>query len=458
MALFKIIAMDPINGGNRIFHYDNLSSQVFDAEMVPIIFGTPQKFCAVTPVSKEQPGRKHGEIKRLKIQLGLSCNYACAYCNQRHMPHAEESTSPQRIHQFLNTLSTWFDGGSDGAGEGVKIEFWGGEPLVYWKTLKPLAESLHTRYPRAAFTLITNGSLLTAEKIEWLDRLDFNVGLSHDGPGHHVRGADPLDDPVQKSLILDLWGRLGPKNRMSFNAMLNRHNQSRAAIARFLEDRLGFVPPIGEGAFIDPYDQDGRAACLNTKREHIAYRNQALIEIRDGVLKHFTTIAFKVDDFISAIVHQRPASAVGQKCGMDRPDNIAVDLSGNVLTCQNTSAVGVGMNGESHRIGHVCDLDAVEMKTASHWSFRDACANCPVLQLCKGSCMMLHGELWEVGCDAAFSDNVPIFSAAFEAMTGYLPFYIEGPQRADRHDLYGLVHGVPEEVVKKPFPVAVVAA
>lgn len=458
MALFKILATDAVNGGTRTFHYDNMTSQVFDTDMTPIVFGEPQKFCAVTPVSKDEPGRKHGDIKRLKIQLGLSCNYSCSYCNQRYMPHAEESTNVQNVGQFMAGLSEWFSGGSDGTGAGVTIEFWGGEPFVYWKTLKPLAEALRAKYPAAEFTMITNGSLLNAEKVEWLDRLDFNVGLSHDGPGHHVRGEDPLDNLAQKAIILNLWHRLSPKGKMSFNAMLNKHNQSRAAVAQFLEARLGFVPTIGEGTFIDPYDQDGAAVCFETPREHIEYRNKALIEIRDGVARHFTTIALKIDDFIGSIVKQRPASAVGQKCGMDRADNIAVDLNGNVLTCQNTSTAGIGMNGESHHIGHVSDLGAVEMKTSTHWAYRAECASCPVLQICKGSCMFLHGDLWETGCDAAFSDNVPIFSAAFEALTGHLPFYIDGPQRADRHDPYGLVHGVPATSKKKPFPVPVVSA
>jgi hypothetical protein len=38
---------------------------------------------------------------------------------------------------------------------------------------------------------------------------------------------------------------------------------------------------------------------------------------------------------------------------MDSPDAIAVDLRGNVMTCQNTGAKG------AHKIGHVADFDAI---------------------------------------------------------------------------------------------------
>jgi uncharacterized protein len=91
---------------------------------------------------------------------------------------------------------------------------------------------------------------------------------------------------------------------------------------------------------------------------------------------------------------------------MDRTNNLAVDLKGNVLTCQNVSAAATAPNGQPHLIGQLSDLPGVQMKTATHWSQRRQCASCPVLQLCKGSCMFLEGQLWEAGCDAAYSDNL----------------------------------------------------
>ncbi len=38
-------------------------------------------------VSVNQSGRK-GDIKTLKISLGLSCSYECGYCSQRFVPQA----------------------------------------------------------------------------------------------------------------------------------------------------------------------------------------------------------------------------------------------------------------------------------------------------------------------------------------------------------------------------------
>jgi uncharacterized protein len=449
MSEFIIRALNPVNNTEKKFKYNNETSELVDLDgEIEIKTNNFVKYKEAFATSIADPVGKSKKINILKIQLGLSCNYECSYCNQRFVPHADE-TNLHNVEPFLEQLETWFDGGERGDGTGVRIEFWGGEPLVYWKTLKPLAEKLRERYPNAQFGMVTNASILTPEINEWIDSMDFGIGLSHDGPGYHVRGLDPLDDPEKFKLIKDLYDRLKVKNKISINAMLHKDNRSRAEISTWLRERFGEDVIIGEGAFIDPYDEGGISSSIQSVKEQIEYRNQALVDIRNKESHNFTIIQEKVQDFIRSVVEKRPASSLGQKCGMDNPSNISVDLRGNVLTCQNVSEVSIGPNGESHKIGHVSDFDNIKLKTSTHFSKRDECMKCPVLQVCKGSCMFLHGPLWEVGCNNSFSDSIPFFSAAFEVLTGYIPFYIDGPQREDRKDVYGLVNGIPKEEPKK---------
>ena len=394
--------------------------------------------------SQATPAGKTKDIKVLKIQLGLSCNYECVYCSQRFVPRADE-TNKDDVGPFLEELPNWFHPTDD-----VKVEFWGGEPFVYWKTLKPLAESIRARYPTARFGIVTNGTVLDLEKNAWLDELGFTVGISHDGPGYHARGLDPFDNPEQLAMILDLWHRLGPQGRMSFNAMIHKNNASRGAIVEWFKQRLGFDVPIGEGGFIDPYDEGGASVCMTEAADHINYRSASFGELRKGQASHIDAVNRKINDFIKSIVTRRPATALGQKCGMDRSDNIAVDLKGQVLTCQNVSAVATSFNGASHLIGNVADFDNIKLTTSTHWSHRAECPNCPVLQLCHGSCMFLAGDMWELACDNSYSDNIPFFMSAWEILTGTIPYYIDGPQADARKDIIGAVNGVPK---KKVIPI-----
>jgi uncharacterized protein len=414
------------NGAIKSFIYDNEKSTLTDADGVPV-----KMAAAPTAAFRDAPTEPTGKvsnIKKLKIQLGLSCNYSCEYCSQRFVPHAGE-TNKNDIEPFLTKLPQWFDGGENGQGKGVQIQYWGGEPLVYWKTFKPLAEALHERYPDATMSIITNGSLLDDEKNAWLDQLGFSVSVSHDGPGQHVRGPDPLEDPKQRAAILDLFKRLHPKKRFSFNAMMNRENMSRAAVRRFFIELTGVGDvQIGEGSFIDPYDEGGLGESLMSAEDMNRYVWMAFEELMLGkVTPENNQIAgMKVGGFIRSIAQGRHANALNQKCTMDDPQNIAVDLRGNVLTCQNVSANSLAPNGLSHKIGTVDDLAAAKPVTSRHWSKRDNCRQCPVLQLCHGSCMFLEGELWQAACNNSFADNIPFFAFAFEIMTGYRPVEIIG--------------------------------
>lgn len=440
MTTFTIYAMSQDGQKVRLL-YDNQTSALTWDEGKPVVQAKPSAYRYAAAVSVDQPGRK-GNIRTLKVSLGLSCNYECNYCSQRFVPHAESSNSDD-IEPFIAQLTDALIEPPE------RIEFWGGEPFVYWKTLKPLAERLRQIYPQVSFNIITNGSLLDIEKNEWLDRMGFGVGLSHDGPGYHARGSDPLDDPEKRAAIMDLYARLNPQGRISVNAMLHADNRSRAHVQAWLQERFGQDVRIGEGSFIDPYDDGGLASTFQTTADHISFRAMSYKELRMGTVASFSIGQQKIMDFVQSIRTARPASALGQKCGMDKADNIAVDLHGNVLTCQNVSATATAPNGQPHGIGRLSNLQAVKMRTATHWSKRKDCPSCPVLQLCKGSCMFLEGKRWDAGCDTAFSDNVPFLAAAIEYLTGCIPFYIDGDFRSDRKDIFGQVNGVVEKKTRR---------
>ena len=74
--------------------------------------------------------------------------------------------------------------------------------------------------------------------------------------------------------------------------------------------------------------------------------------------------------------------------------------------------------------------------------------------------MFLEGPLWDVSCDNAYSDALPIFTAGIEFLTGLIPVHIEGELRPDRKDIFGLSEQpvVSQDSKSKPFPIPVVSA
>ena len=450
--LFKILAEKNADD-KAVFFYDNMTNTLSDETGFVIEYPNiqePSLRKASQPFSKDEPLSKSKNVQILKIQLGLSCNYSCSYCSQRFVDRADE-TSMKHVESFMKKLEHLeFD-----EKKGLKIELWGGEPLVYWKTIQPLVAALKEKFfdwlKKPQFSMITNGSLLTYEISDWLMLNDFSIAISHDGPGQHVRGPDPLDDPKKREVILKLYHRLKPYGRISFNSMLNGSNVSRKEVFDWFVNLTGDKNvSLGEGGLIDAYDVDGLSNMLTTKEDHFKFRRQAFNDIfsTQGDIGFFGVLQ-KIDSFTKSVLGHTHADFVGQKCGMDDEHILAVDLRGDVVTCQNVSSVSEAMNGMSHKAGNITDMDSVKIRTGTHWKNRPDCAGCPVLHLCQGACLFLEGEYWQKSCANAYSDAMALFALSIEKMTGYIPYFIEADHLPDeRKDMWGTVLNHPETVAK----------
>jgi uncharacterized protein len=461
--IFEIDAEHIQDGTKKKFFYDNMTNTLSNDDGYVYEFSEFKENPNIKKYesfSKDSPIGKSKAINHLKIQLGLSCNYTCDYCSQKFVERAPE-TSKKDIDAFLEKLSVLeFD-----ESQGLRVEFWGGEPLVYWKTLKPLAEAILERFQswdiKPRFSIITNGSILSEEIIDWLMMMNFTVSISHDGPGQSVRGPDPFDDPETKERILGFYRMMTRLNKgFSFNSMLSAKNTSRKAIHQWFVNLTGDENvQLGEGTIVDAYDEDGVTNSLQTKQDHFNFRKQSFGEIVEAEGKiGFTSIIGKTLEFGQSLLSHSNADYLGQKCGMDGPNVISVDLRGNVITCQNVSAVETAMNGESHKIGTLDDYDNVKLNTSTHWSNRENCSSCPVLHLCKGACMFLEGKFWETSCNNAFSDNVSLFAVTFLQITGgFVPVTFNNDTLPlERQDIWGEKYKHEEKPLKKVIPLKVV--
>jgi uncharacterized protein len=447
----------------KIFYYDNETNVLKSQDGIVFEYPEPMANGPQTPYisfSKDLPLKKSREIQILKIQMGLSCNYSCDYCSQKFVERAPE-TSKKDIDALLEKLNTL----EFNEQKGLTIEFWGGEPFVYWKTFKPLAEALLDRFSewknKPRFSVITNGSILTDDMIDWLMKLNFVVSISHDGPGQHVRGPDPFDDPEQKKRILGFYRMMSRlKKPFSFNSMLNSKNKSRKAIYDWFVNLTGDPNvQLGEGGIVDAYDEDGITNSLTTLKEHFEYRRTSFTDIfTTGGQIGFTSILSKIDGFTQSVLSHADSKYLGQKCGMDDEHVISIDMRGNVMTCQNVSSLETGKNGESHHGGNLDDYDNVAIKTSTHWSNRAECPKCPVLHLCKGACMFLDKKFWDISCANSYSDNVALFALSIQKMTGYIPTLIKQDELPlERQDIFGTVFEHKEDVKKRIIPIKVIS-
>jgi uncharacterized protein len=241
--------------------------------------------------------------------------------------------------------------------------------------------------------------------------------------------------------------------------MMNSKNTSRKNIYDYFVEITGDPNVrIGEGGFIDAYDDAAVNNSLLSLEQHFEYRRNAFNDIYSNDKINFEMVYEKIDNFTRSTLTHLESKYVGQKCGMEDPSTIALDLKGNVVTCQNVSIVEDSKNGEPHYGGNLEDYDNVQLTSVTHWMNRVSCSDCPVLHLCKGSCMYLDGHHWDVTCNNAYSDAIALFSLAIEKITGYIPITIKGDNLPlERQDIWGTVYKHEEKQNKKIIPIKFVS-
>lgn len=104
--------------------------------------------------------------KSLDLYITKACNLHCDYC----FVDLEDSLSQKfDIEKFLTTYKP------DAYYE-VKFLWW--EPLLLWNDIVSLISRFQTLSPNITFTIITNGTLLDAQKLQYIQKNNVNILLS----------------------------------------------------------------------------------------------------------------------------------------------------------------------------------------------------------------------------------------------------------------------------------------
>jgi len=112
----------------------------------------------------------------LAVYLSNSCNLACSYCyvsvNQGPPVHLSIDALKRSIDYFLEKVD----------GPSKKITFLGGEPFLNWPLFQDIAVYAREKGgPGIILQTFTNGTLMSAERLEFLERYEVHTTISLDG-------------------------------------------------------------------------------------------------------------------------------------------------------------------------------------------------------------------------------------------------------------------------------------
>lgn len=130
---------------------------------------------------------RFGEIKIVYIILTDVCNLRCSYCAVKNIADKNHvidtySLSKEKYTKFVKEYVSYAISHNISDPEFI---FYGGEPLLNWSALIEIVELINTTAnstitPKC--TVVTNGTLLTEDKIIFCKEHKINIGLSVDGP------------------------------------------------------------------------------------------------------------------------------------------------------------------------------------------------------------------------------------------------------------------------------------
>lgn len=126
------------------------------------------------------------------------CNLGCVYC---------QANSGEYMDMDMETCAHVIKFMFDSHREYVTLEFQGGEPLLNWDIVKfgiEKAMEWNNGVKKLHLALVTNGTLLDEEKVDFLKRFDVGICISYDGPKEvhdfnrkYLDGRGSYDDVIK---------------------------------------------------------------------------------------------------------------------------------------------------------------------------------------------------------------------------------------------------------------------
>ena len=307
-------------------------------------------------------------ITNIFIMLGNECNLQCKYCIQHDIakdvtPHGVNEKIIKYIHNVRKQQK-----------DPLQVTFYGGEPLIFWEDIKEYVKQLK----RVRFNIITNGKLLSQEKVTFLNEHHFSVGLSYDGINSiQTRGYDVLQD--KRDLVLQL-------HKLCLTGVITKCN--------YPEEWFNEVNTFNQEYMkLHHYEvQTNLDLLLNNNDLHglSDFDLKKLNSQMQNLCDHYLSVQLdeqpvQISDlYIEKLLNDLllPYTSNFSKC-RNGINILNIDTNGNMYICHNTHIkIGDITDNYLDLLKRVFAIDKTEER------FNVKCKDCTVYPLCKCGCML----------------------------------------------------------------------
>lgn len=166
------------------------------------------------------------ELQRICIPVGLDCNYRCKYCIRDINSPPIPTETTELFREYMRSVKpSWCNA----------VALTGGEPLLYWDTVLEVFGLVDKKVHKK---IITNGSLLTQDMVDYINANEIELNISHDAKAtREHRGRDILLEPHLLELVKSV-------DFLSINCVASKHNND------VVENYLYLCEVLGRSDFI----------------------------------------------------------------------------------------------------------------------------------------------------------------------------------------------------------------
>lgn len=310
-------------------------------------------------------------VRKIVLMLGTACNFNCIYCVQH-------DNKPRFKKQIKPEVMKWLEDIAYQMPMKLKptIHFYGGEPLLYREAIHQVIDHFGDDFK---YLIVSNGSYLTDEDVEYFNKHAVRFALSNDGPNTKLtRQIDMLEDDA----FVDRFNRLGQRE---IDGVVSAFNEDFYAFFEHVEKKSPCTL-ISHEELICNESTDPRLCDFNVETLLKSYKRMGE-ELEESWAKNCdrTHGANTFNRYVKQALFflNRPEFPEFAVCGTGK-SVLNIDTQGNVYLCKNFNT----------KIGTIADEYEVLYERAKEETkkLRDAhlegkgCFDCPAFYFCRGGC------------------------------------------------------------------------
>lgn len=324
------------------------------------------------------------EVYMFIIAITEQCNLRCTYCcysgeyegNHSHNSRTLCEGDIQAIYDFIDKTAKT---------KPIRISFYGGEPLINYSLVQYAIQTGQQRWEdEVTFSVSTNGTLLTEERIDWLVNNGVELAISIDGtqPFHDAHRVDAKGNGSYTKV----------RNALAY-LHNNTFNQYPKVVLMMTLPSVSTLIPIAQAWHEDEVLQHYTPTHISgltpnfsqgvAKEEWETLRSQYIL-LLDAYEQHpeWSVLQTFIDEIVS-YWKNRPVFEVSESTPLSTcmPVNtkLYIDANLQLAVCEKFN--------DHFRIGSISDgIDwqkAYEMTKVYYRKRENRCAHCPAVRMCN---------------------------------------------------------------------------